>query len=181
MIGLKRHTVQVVEHQPEWSVLFKVEADALSRLIGDLVVDIQHVGSTAVPDLPAKPILDIAAAVDSPEVIPRIVERLVKGKYIDRGDGGRDGGYLLVKDSEPDVRTVHLHIVEQTDIQWQNYIDFRDILLRDDGIRCEYARLKTRLAAQFPHDRKSYTDGKNEFIRRTLSKKAQPSGGADAR
>jgi GrpB-like predicted nucleotidyltransferase (UPF0157 family) len=169
MIGLRRHTVQVVEHRSEWAGLFGAEAETLRERIGDIVADIQHVGSTAVPGLPAKPILDIAVAVRSGDAIPLVVRRLVEAGYIDRGDAGREGGYLLVKDSEPDVRIVHLHIVEQADIQWRNYTVFRDTLCGDSSIQERYANLKRCLAEQFRDDRKSYTEGKNRFIQEVLN------------
>jgi GrpB-like predicted nucleotidyltransferase (UPF0157 family) len=168
MIGLKRHTVQVVEHDPAWAMLFESEAQAIRQHGGSLVLDVQHVGSTAVSGLPAKPILDIAVAVRASDAIPELVKRLVAVGYLDRGDGGRDGGYLLVRDSEPEVRIVHLHIVEQSDAQWRHYVAFRDILRQDDKIRKEYGALKKQLAAIYPNDRKHYTDSKNEFIQRVL-------------
>jgi len=112
------------EYTKEWAELFAVEAATLHTCIGDIVSDIQHVGSTAVPGLRAKPILDIAVAVPSSKVITKVAERLSKIDYIDRGDGVSQGGYLLVKESEPDIRTVHLHIVELTDIQWRNLFVF---------------------------------------------------------
>jgi GrpB-like predicted nucleotidyltransferase (UPF0157 family) len=168
MIGLKRHTVRVVEHNPGWASLFDNEADGIRHAGGSLVLDVQHVGSTAVFGLPAKPVLDIAVAIGTSGDIPELAKRLMAIGYIDRGDAGRDGGYLLVRDSEPEVRTVHLHIVEQTDRQWSHYVAFRDILRRDAGIREEYGELKKRLAAVYPNDRKHYTDSKNAFIQRVL-------------
>src|SRR5678815_3715102 len=107
MIGLERHTVRLVEHDREWASLFAVEEARLRERIGDLVADIQHVGSTAVPGLVAKPILDIAVAVASREKIALVVGRLRDLGYIDRGDAGSEGGYLLVSESKPGVRTAH--------------------------------------------------------------------------
>ena len=173
MIGLRRHTVQVVEHDPEWASLFEEEAAAICRAGGPLVLDVQHVGSTAVPGLPAKPILDIAVAVRSSGDIPGLVRRLTAVGYIDRGDGGRDGGYLLVRDSEPEVRTAHVHVVERADPQWHHYVVFRDALRRDSAIRERYGELKQRLAAAYANDRERYTSGKSEFIRRVLATDAQ--------
>ena len=173
MIGLKRNTVRLEEHQAEWSGLFEAEAALLRvRLVG-MTAGIEHVGSTAVPGLPAKPILDIAVAVSSKEAIPRIGQILVGIGYIDRGDGGNDGGYLFVKESVPDIRTIHLHIVESTDIQWRDYCGFRDLLRRDIAVRREYAGLKQTLAERYPGDRKAYTEGKSDYIRRIL-KDRQP-------
>jgi GrpB-like predicted nucleotidyltransferase (UPF0157 family) len=165
MTGLKRHTVQVVDYDPEWAVRFEAEARAIRRTAGDLNLKVEHVGSTAVSGLPAKPVIDIAVAVQTRDVVPVLAHHLTAIGYIDRGDkGAADGGHLLIKESAPDVRIVHLHIVEETDIRWQNYIAFRDILRTNDTIRKQYAALKTQLGARFQDNRKSYTDGKRDFI-----------------
>ncbi len=177
VIGLKRHAVVVVEHRSEWAELFAAEARALRLAAGDLAEDIQHVGSTAVPGLPAKPIIDIAIAIRSRDVIPELAERLVARGYIDRGDGGSDGGWLLVKESQTNVRTFHVHMVETNDPQWRNYHAFRDALCSDAALRDRYAALKRGLAAQFAGDRKSYTNAKHDFIRgvlRTLEDGGEP-------
>ena len=167
-IGLKRHTVRVVDHDPSWSVLFANECRSLHRSLGDLVADVQHVGSTAVPDLPAKPILDIAVAIRTVDLIPDIVERLTGIGYIYRGDGGDDGGHLFVRESEPDIRTVHVHVVERSGTQWKNYLLFRKMLREDANVRKRYAAMKNNLARQFPNDRKLYTSAKDGFIRGVL-------------
>jgi len=167
MTGLKRHTVQVVDYDPAWALLFEAEAQAIRRAAGDLSLKIEHVGSTVVPGLPAKPIVDIAIAVQTRDPIPDLARRLTVMGYTDRGDKG-DGGYILVKDSEPDVRIVHLHIVKETDIQWRRYLKFRDILRTNEPIRKQYADLKTQLSVRFQDDRKSYTEGKSDFIAEVL-------------
>lgn len=167
-IGLKRHTVRLASHSPAWASLYAAEAASLRRLTAGLLLDIQHVGSTSVPGLTAKPILDIAAALRTREALEPVVSLLCENSYIDRGDGGEQGGYLLVKEAQPDVRIVHLHLVEQADPQWGNYLAFRDTLRADAAVRERYAGLKQQLARQFPHDRRAYTDGKHEFIREVL-------------
>ncbi len=173
MIGLRRHTVRVVEYDAEWASIFETESRAVRKAGGDLVLDVQHVGSTAVPGLPAKPVVDIAVAVGARDAITRLVGSLTAIGYIDRGDGGSDGGYLLVRESEPDVRTVHLHVVEQTDVQWNNYLAFRNTLCQDSKVRQRYAELKRQLVAKFGEDRKAYTASKNNFIREVLKRHAQ--------
>lgn len=170
MLGLKRHTVRLVPYDPRWAVLFESEAAALWECVRNLVVDIQHVGSTAAPDMLAKPILDVAVAVTSRRVIPEVASRLARAGFVDRGDAGSDGGYLLVKELEPDVRLVHVHIVEIEDPQWQEYLTFRDALRSDPNLRRDYADLKRGLAERHPSDRKSYTDGKQRFIRDALDR-----------
>ena len=169
MIGLERHKVLLVDHQPQWTELFESESDFLHNIIGDLVIDIQHVGSTAVPDLPAKPILDIAVAVRARD-IPAIVTRLVLRNYVDQGDQGRAGGHLVVKEIQRDVRTAHLHIVDITDEQWCSYLNFRDRLRGNATLRKRYAALKRNLAKNYAANRELYTSGKNEFIQKALGK-----------
>ncbi len=170
MIGLKKGTVQVVPHHAEWRHLFEQEWRALHRHIGHLVLDIQHVGSTAVPGLDAKPILDIAVAVASAAIISQCKQPLCSLGYIDRGDGGVDGGYLFVKDAALDVRTHHLHLVAIDDPQWRNYLRFRDVLRSDEMLRTTYANLKRALQEKFSQDRKAYAAAKHDFIRDTLRK-----------
>ena len=165
-IGLQRGVVKIVRHRTEWAVLYRIEAEKLKNCIGDIAFDIQHVGSTTVPGL----IIDIAIAVNSREAIYAVVKRLPDIGYIDKGDQGANGGYLLVKESEPDVRTFHIHVVEKNDVQWQNYIIFSDCLRRDANVRKEYAKLKKNLALKYPKDRDSYTRGKEQFIRIVLVK-----------
>lgn len=140
----------------------------LQQHIGHLVLDIQHVGSTAVAGLDAKPILDLAVAVTSIAMIPRCGPLLCRIGYIDRGDGGADGGYLFVKESVPDVRTHHVHVVAIDDPQWRNYLLFRDTLRADGELRTRYAELKQDLQKQFAQDRQSYTAAKHAFIRGVL-------------
>ncbi len=164
MLGLKRHTVRVVAHRPEWHELFEREQRALLERVGHLVLDVQHVGSTAVPGLDAKPILDVAAAVPSAEVVPRLVGPLGDLGYVYRGDAGADGGHLFVKESAPEVRTHHLHMVAADDPQWRGWLLFRDALRADEELRARYAELKRALRGRFAEDRKGYTEAKNEFV-----------------
>jgi len=178
MIGLKRSSVQVVEYNPGWATLAADACQKVQQTCGNLVVEVQHVGSTAVPRLPAKPILDIAAAVDNFDVIPDLIQKFTGLGYLYRGvlsellgtsKNAEDAdSYLFVKESSPDVRTIHLHIVEYKGTEWENYIRFRDVLRNDPIIRKQYAQLKLNLLTRFPNDRKSYTASKHNFIQEIL-------------
>ena len=163
-IGLKWHTVRVVAYRAEWRRLFEQELRDLRKRVRHLAVDIQHVGSTAVPGLDAKPIIDIALAVASPGVIPRLRQSLSDLGYIYGGDAGRDGGHVFVKESAPDVHTHHLHVVAVGDPQWREWLLFRDKLRADEALRARYAGLKKALHERYAEDRKGYTEGKNEFV-----------------
>jgi GrpB-like predicted nucleotidyltransferase (UPF0157 family) len=168
MIGLKRGRMRVVSSDAGWSALFAQEEQRLRERIGHLVLAIQHVGSTAVPGLAAKPIIDIAVALLASANIPHCRPLLVDLGYLDRGDAGRDGGYLFVKECAPEVRTHHLHLVTLDDPQWRNYLRFRDKLRANAALRDEYASLKRTLQERFAGDRRSYTAAKDAFVCRVL-------------
>lgn len=175
MIGLTVHTVRVVEHDPAWAAIAGVVCDEIRNAGGPLLADVQHVGSTSVAGLPAKPILDVAAAAVSRDALPEIVRRMTGSGYLDRGDRGEEGGHLLVRESSPGVRTMHLHAVEHAGPQWRNYLFFRGLLRQNARMRAEYAALKRELGHRFRDDRESYTAAKAEFIRRKLElAKARP-------
>ena len=112
--------MRVVDSRTEWQKLYKQGQRALLEHVGHLVVDIQHVGSkTTVPGLEAKPILDVAVAASSTEIIPRLEQPLGELGYIYRGDAGGDGGHVFVKESAPDIRTHHLCVVAVDDPHWR--------------------------------------------------------------
>jgi GrpB-like predicted nucleotidyltransferase (UPF0157 family) len=165
-LGLARNIVRIVDHQPAWAIL---AAEAISELKGvSGVIAAEHVGSTSVPGLSAKPILDIAAGISGDSAVPGLTEHLVSLGYIYRGDGGEEGGHLFVRELAPDVRSIHLHSILHGGRQWRNYLLFRDTLRADASLRDDYAGLKTRLAAEFREDRAAYTKAKNDFIESIL-------------
>jgi GrpB-like predicted nucleotidyltransferase (UPF0157 family) len=169
-LGLRKGTVAIVPYHAAWHDAFVGERDVLRHHIGHLVRDIQHVGSTSIPGLDAKPILDIAVAVDTRDAIASCRAPLLALGYIDRGDGGQDGGYLFVREAAPLVRTHHLHIVTRDDPQWANYLRFREVMRADATLRARYAALKHTLRRLHPDGRAAYLRGKDAFIRDVLSR-----------
>jgi len=175
-LGLRRDTYDwsekgrrsIVAYDADWEKSFENESDQVRHYIGHLVMDIQHVGSTSVPGLHSKPIIDIAVAVSDAEVISQCRGPLCTLCYINRGIMGENGGYLFVKESEPNVITHHLHIVAITDPQWDKYLLFRDALTADITLRERHVGLKKKLQRRYSQDRKGYTTAKSDFIRETL-------------
>jgi GrpB-like predicted nucleotidyltransferase (UPF0157 family) len=170
VLGLRRRTVRLSPHDPAW-------ADRAREVIGEIATatgipedTIQHVGSTAVPGLLAKPILDIDLAIGRGNDVEGLVERLVHLGFIDRGDGEGGIGRLLVWETAPDIRTVHVHITPFDSPWWRHDLAFRDALRDDSVLRQRYAEVKADLARQFPEDRKSYREAKNSFIEATLQR-----------
>jgi GrpB-like predicted nucleotidyltransferase (UPF0157 family) len=173
VLKLAQEHVSIVEYDRRWPEIFARErAHLLATLPGDLVGRIEHFGSTAVPGLPAKPIVDMLVEVaDLEETKHRIVPILeLQGyEYIWRPTQGDDGppfyAWFIKRDSTTGIRTHHIHMVESGFPQWDALL-FRDYLRTHPDVASEYETLKRRLAAEYPNDRIAYTRGKSEFITR---------------
>ena len=179
-LGLRRGEVRLSEHDRRWSFVYALIALEISTVTGIRADRIQHVGSTSVEGLAAKPILDIAIGVDDAESVDGVVGHLLEAGFIDRGMGGGSIGRLMVRESSPDVRIVHVHIVEYGTREWRDYVEFRDGLRNDSQVRDQYADVKRTLAQRFPEDRKSYRTAKNAFILKTLQVLSDGGEGVDA-
>jgi GrpB-like predicted nucleotidyltransferase (UPF0157 family) len=158
-------TIVLHDHTPEWEQLFDAERARLLGVLAEYVLDIQHIGSTAVPRLSAKPIIDIGVAVANFEEAFRCVPLLEGLGYIYRGEFGIPRRHYFVM-GEP--RTYQLHMNEIGSADWQNTIAFRDYLREHPDIAGDYAALKKQLAEKFPTDIHAYTDGKSDFIQHVL-------------
>jgi len=168
-IGLHRGTVQLVTHHPKWPEHFSKEQQLLFRILGEKALDISHIGSTSIPGMPAKPILDILAAVKMLSDVEAFTQDLNKIGYEDKGDGGVPGRRFFVKGTEA-KRTHHLNFCELNSFFWRSHIAFRDYLEQHPEIAREYSALKQGLADIFPNDRGSYTAGKEEFVHSILDR-----------
>ncbi|MFL0269363.1 GrpB family protein [Candidatus Clostridium radicumherbarum] len=169
MIGLKRGTVKLLPYDYRWVELYKQEEKLLLSLIGEYVIDIQHVGSTSIKGLDSKPIIDIAVGIKSLNDTENFRNLLENAGYQYRGRAGVEGRIMFAKGSE-DLRTHYLHIEVYGGDLWENHIYFRDYLQLNKKSFEEYSRLKKELAEKFKEDRNSYTSSKNNFINSTLKK-----------
>jgi GrpB-like predicted nucleotidyltransferase (UPF0157 family) len=167
-LGLESKTVRVVPYDERWPALFEAEAKRIVDAVtvaGLPELALEHVGSTAVPGLAAKPILDIAAghaAGTAPSVYIAVFESL---GYLYRGNGGLPGREFFRRG---ELRSHHLHLVERTGSHWMRYLRFRNNLRDDPLVRDAYAALKQALAVQYPRDREAYILGKTEFVESIL-------------
>jgi GrpB-like predicted nucleotidyltransferase (UPF0157 family) len=170
-LGLPYGRVRLeTERAAEWARAYERIAAAIRQALGDTAAGIEHVGSTAVPGMLAKPIIDIAVGMRPGETVvaePRA--RLEPLGFIHRGDLGSQGGVLFVLETAPLHRIAHVHVVTYGDDSWVRYLGFRDRLRRDPAARGSYLRLKRTLAGRFPEDRAAYTAGKNRFVSAMLS------------
>lgn len=165
MIGLEAGVVRLVPYTGEWKRLFEEERTLLQTAIGQYVLDIQHVGSTSIPGMVAKPILDIGIAVTSFEEARVCISPVEQLGYEYKGEFGIPRRRYFVKG---DPRTHHIHMNEMGSLDWENQVLFRDYLMQHPESAEEYAALKMELAQRYSTDREAYLDGKAPFIERVL-------------
>jgi len=162
--------ITVVPYDAAWPARFRIESQLIQIALNDLNPQIEHIGSTSVAGLAAKPIIDMLVGVRSLAEFERHYDRL--SIY----------GYEYIPDYErvlPDrrffkrvvrgVRTHHVHVVEINGLYWKRYLKFRDSLRADAWLARRYAELKRRLAARFRFDRDAYTNGKTGFVEAVLA------------
>lgn len=172
MLGLKRGEVALFEHQKKWELEAQNVIKRLKGILGDVIVDIQHVGSTSIPTIKAKPIIDIAIAVNDFESLLSMVEELkINGFYhIPTNENNQllfaCGSYY---DGTGEMQTHFIHIVLHNSMEWINYINFRDYLNNNFEVAKEYEALKISLCNSV-NTREEYTNGKHDFITCTLRK-----------
>ena len=174
-LGLKRGTVALVPHEKAWEEEAGRIIAKLKDILGDAAVDIQHVGSTAIPAICAKPIVDIAVAVRSFADINAMQAELEARGFYRRSWNDEDqelfacGSYY---DGTGDKQTHFIHVVLADGAEWRNYLNFRDYLNAFPAEAKAYEALKLSLAAVNPEDagREKYTSGKHDFVREMLRK-----------
>ena len=165
-IGLKRGGVRLEPHDPAWDESARHVIRILRAILGPDALDVQHVGSTAIPAVPAKPIVDLAVLVRTPEDMRRHDAELSERDILFRK--AQFDGQLLYIIGPCDARTHYIHVVVQGDPAWENYLCFRDYLNACPDAARRYAELKEDLFRRFPYDRERYTSGKHALIRTLL-------------
>jgi len=163
MLGLDENTVVLVEYTSRWCKAFELERFALQNALGTVARDIQHIGSTAIPGLDAKPILDVAVAVAERDEAAICIAPLAVLGYVYHSDLGDAGGHLFMK-GPGEKRTHYLHIVARNDLQWRHYLLFRDYLRLNREALETYRDCKRGLERCFSKNRPAYTRAKTDVI-----------------
>lgn len=163
--------VIIVGYDPRWPVLYKEEKRQILSVIGDRILAIEHIGSTAVPGLGGKDIVDFMVGVDGKEDADECVQRLQSLDYTDitPQPGHTEWFYCLSKTPGITPR-YHLHLMKYPSPFWSKHILFRDYLRAHPEVAAEYFELKKRLADKYGRDRIGYTDAKSEFIEKVVEK-----------
>ena len=167
LLGLKRGELRVSPYRKEWKLLFEIEKRDIEKAIGDYIEDIQHVGSTSIPGMPAKPILDIAIAVKNFEEARVCIEPLCGMGYAFKGENGIPRRHYFLK-GEP--CTHHIHLLEKDSEEWKKLILFRDYLRSNQNTAEEYKKLKHNLSERLQGDRKAYQAAKSDFVEAVIRK-----------
>lgn len=166
MLGLKEGTVRLDDYSASWDDLYQQEAERIRTALGDLAIGVEHVGSTAIPGIKAKPILDIAVGVRRLEDSARCKEPL-------EGLGYQWVHWIVLEDDHifgkgGETQTHLVHIVEYESDKWREYLKFRDTLRADPAMARAYEELKRELSEKFSDKRSGYTAAKAAFIRQVL-------------
>jgi GrpB-like predicted nucleotidyltransferase (UPF0157 family) len=154
--------IVIVEYDPAWPQLFQTLRHQVAGVLGDLVLRIEHVGSTAVPGLASKPIIDLDVVVRSVADSPAAIERLAALGYVHRGDRGIPGREAFT--TPPDSPPHHLYVVAAGNPAYRRHLLFRDYLRRHPEAAQAYAAFKQAAAERFRDDRTAYTDAKDAIV-----------------
>ncbi|MDE5539954.1 MAG: GrpB family protein [Bacilli bacterium] len=164
MEGVPRYKVRLLPHNPEWQEEYKIVKKELTSILNANIIQIEHVGSTAIPGIYAKPILDIAILLK--QLTPNNIKSLENLGYEYCGHKNHNDDYhLFVMRSLENFSLRHLHIYISPSIEFQELVFFRDYLNQNPLARKKYQNLKQELAQKYPNNRELYTKGKEQFIK----------------
>jgi len=168
-LGLQHGKNILCPYSDDWPIQYKHESDRILTVCGNLLTAIEHVGSTAVPGLTAKPIIDIAVGVESLDVADEMLTGMESIGYDYPGDVGIPNDRIFGRD--PGFRLFLVHVVIHKSSNWNHYLIFRNALKTSNKLRDEYVKLKTESVRKQPEGRAAYSELKSEFINMVLTQK----------
>jgi GrpB-like predicted nucleotidyltransferase (UPF0157 family) len=163
--------VEVVPPDPAWQEEFQKESQQLAWVMGENIIAIHHIGSTAIPGIYAKPVIDFLIEVKSIAKMDEQNAAMTTIGYEAMGEFGLPGRRYFRKNRSPEIRTHNVHIYEVGSPEITRHLAFRDYMIAHPDDAQQYSELKRQLAKHYPHDIEGYMDGKDEFVK-TMEKKA---------
>jgi GrpB-like predicted nucleotidyltransferase (UPF0157 family)/GNAT superfamily N-acetyltransferase len=157
--------IEVVPHDPKWAEKFQHEAAIIKEIFGDNLVAVHHIGSTSIPGIKAKPIIDIIPVVKDIMLVDDYNQAMEKAGYKIYGEYGITGRRFFTKFDEKGERLVNCHCYEVGNDEIDRYVLFRDYMIAHPEEALAYSTLKEELAKKFPHDINSYINGKDSFVK----------------
>lgn len=155
--------IEVIAYDPDWPIRFSEESEVIRSILGNELIAIHHIGSTAIPGIYAKPIIDILPVVREIEHVDNYNPRFVVEGYEPMGEFGLPGRRYFKKGG--DNRTHHLHIYQVDNPEIDRHLAFRDYMIAHPEEALVYANLKRDLAEKYSTDIDAYCDGKDEFVK----------------
>ncbi|MCJ8008628.1 GrpB family protein [Lederbergia wuyishanensis] len=156
--------IVVTNYDENWPELFKKEACKIHEILEDEIVEIHHIGSTAVPNLKAKPIIDIMPVVKNIEVVDQYNRKMIEIGYEPLGEFGMKGRRYFRKGGENRTHQVHIFQCNNT-FEIERHLAVRDYLRPHKHVLIEYGKLKEQLATEFPKDIEGYSLGKEKYVK----------------
>ncbi len=157
-------SVIIVDYNPDWPILYEKEKRRILEAVRDRILGIEHIGSTAVPGLGAKPIIDIMAGVHDKASADECLLPLQKIGYTDVTPEPDNPGWFYCLGKAPHSVGYHLHLMKYQSSDWNRHLVFRDYLRSHPDVAEKYFRLKKRLSKEYGINRVGYTDAKTTFI-----------------
>jgi len=164
--GLAEGRVVLAEPHADWPALFAAEAARLQSALGERVLGLEHYGSTAIPGIKAKPVIDLLVGLERLEAAAGCAPAMLALGYEDAGTDVVPGHHIF---GLGEARTHIAHMVEFEGAAWRRCLAFRDALRADRDVARGYEALKVELAARHAADRGAYTEGKSAFVERVLA------------
>jgi GrpB-like predicted nucleotidyltransferase (UPF0157 family) len=170
-LGLKRGAVELYDHDILWEENACKIIKLLKSIFDNNAIDIQHIGSTAIKTIKAKPIIDIVVGINDFNLLEDIMYELNNNGIIYRPNNDADEHKLFViGDFEKDTRTHHIHVVKYNNTEWNNQLNFRDYLNNNHEEAKKYERLKIELMEMHKDNREAYTKSKEEYLLKTFER-----------
>ncbi len=174
---MNNQPIIIEDYNDKWGLLFAELHEIYTLHLNDLILAVEHVGSTAVPGLAAKPILDIDIVIESASLLPRVIDKLGELGYVHEGNLGIEGreafaridSYAPYTHRQAVKMDHHLYVCEKDSQELRRHLNFRNMLRRSPQLVDEYARLKKHLAVKFRNDRQAYTEWKSLFVTKVLN------------
>lgn len=157
--------VKVVAHDPTWRNTFEAESKSVGAALGENVVAIHHIGSTAIPNIYAKPVIDILVEVRNINEVEKRTSAMESIGYEAMGEYGIPNRRYFRKNNQKGIRTHQIHIFEIGSAQIARHLSFRDYMIAHTEEAQKYSELKRKLADEHPLNMEAYIDGKDDFIK----------------
>lgn len=178
-VGLKRGYLEIMDYREDYKAIYEKEKENLLKIYQNRISQIDHVGSTSIPNIKSKPIIDILIQTDDLNDFIQFTENNVEGQtYTIKKEPTMGGDYLIRKEEDGKVKAF-IHVYQTGDMNGITSIMFRDYIISHEDEKKRYEALKMELYKKYKNDRKKYTYGKDQYIKGVIQKALQENSVVD--